>query len=392
MGSRYITQMRRGTAAQWDKATIIPLPGELVVEIDEENNLHKLKIGDGIHTYSELAYLTAGDELVTQALAKAIPHVVTVTLDVDKWTEVTCETDPNLGYYGQVVALDDITAQSRLDLQPNADMLAEFQQLELAFVTENKNGTITVYSVGDKPIKTYTMQASIVETEVVADNDAIVGITVGTPTSTAELNDKVATLETQMADLLYKAISITSFSHNAGTKERGQTVTDVALSWAVSKTPTTLTLDGEALDVGARSKALTGLSITWDNNKTWTLKATDDRDAASTKTTSITFYNGVYYGATVAPDTYDSAFILGLTKTLRGNKLSPFTATAGEGQYIYYCVPTRFGTCTFTVGGFTGGFTLVDTIEFTNGSGYVENYYIYKSDSANLGQTSVTVA
>ena len=28
--------------------------------------LHKLKIGDGVHTYAELAYLQAGDEIVTQ--------------------------------------------------------------------------------------------------------------------------------------------------------------------------------------------------------------------------------------------------------------------------------------------------------------------------------------
>ena len=67
--AKYIVQHRRGTAAQWaSKDTIIPMEGELVIEIDEESSLHKLKIGDGIHTYSELAYLQAGDEIVTQVL------------------------------------------------------------------------------------------------------------------------------------------------------------------------------------------------------------------------------------------------------------------------------------------------------------------------------------
>lgn len=182
--AKYIVQHRRGSAAQWAKKnTIIPMAGELVIEIDEENAQHKLKIGDGIHTYAELAYLQAGDEVITQALAKALPRIVTVTLDVEQWSKVTCETDPKLGYYGQTIILNDVTERSRLDLQPSADMLAEFQNLSLVFVAENKNGVITVYSVGDMPLKSYTMQATIVETEFVADSDKVIGIPVGTPTT-----------------------------------------------------------------------------------------------------------------------------------------------------------------------------------------------------------------
>ena len=120
--------------------------------------------------------------------------------------------------------------------------------------------------------------------------------------------------------------------------------------------------------------------------------ATDERGAKSEKTTSITFYNGVYYGAKAAPETYDSAFILSLSKELRADKRPSFSANAGEGQYLYYCLPERMGACSFTVGGFTGGFSLVDTIEFTNASGFTERYRIYKSNNANLGDTSVTVA
>lgn len=180
--ARYIVQHRRGTAAQWaENNTIIPKKGEIVIEIDEENAQHKLKIGDGEHSYAELAYLQAGGDVITQDISKLLPHIITVTLDVDKWSEITCETDPNLGYYGQTIMLDDVTNQSRLDLQPNADMLAEFQSLNLVFVTENKNGTITVYSVGDKPLKSYTMQATIVETELVEAKEDVVGMPVGTP-------------------------------------------------------------------------------------------------------------------------------------------------------------------------------------------------------------------
>ena len=207
-------------------------------------------------------------------------------------------------------------------------------------------------------------------------------------------NERLSDLESKVADILYEAISISSFGHNKGTVERGVTVTDVTLSWATNKTPTTLTLDGESIDTSLKSKTISGLSITWDNNKTWKLIATDERGATSNKTTSITFHNGVYYGVSTEPSSYNSSFILGFKdkKSLRGSKLPSFTVNAGTEQYIYYCLPKRLGTCAFSVGGFSGGFSLVTTISFTNESGYAEDYYIYKSDTANLGSTTVNVS
>lgn len=193
-----------------------------------------------------------------------------------------------------------------------------------------------------------------------------------------------------IADLLYKPISITSFGHNKGVVERGTTVTDVNLSWGTNKTPKSLTLDGVSV-LGSTSQAISGLSITWDDNKTWTLKATDERNAEDTKSTSITFQNGVYYGVSTEPTNYTSAFILGLTRQLSGGKVSPITVNAGANQYIYYCVPSRFGECVFTVGVLSGGFSKVATLDFTNGSDYTEEYYIYKSNNANLGGTTVKI-
>ena len=191
--AKYIVQHRRGTAEQWaSNDTVIPREGELVIEIDEDNSLHRLKIGDGVHTYAELAYLVAGDEIVTQVLTQALPRVVTVTLDVDQWVETTCETDPSLSYYAQTLTLDNVTTQSRLDLQPDADMLAEFKELDLVFVTENNGGVITVHSVGDVPLKSYTMQATIIETELKVNSEKVVGIPVGTPT----ISYDVATTDT----------------------------------------------------------------------------------------------------------------------------------------------------------------------------------------------------
>lgn len=204
------------------------------------------------------------------------------------------------------------------------------------------------------------------------------------------LEHQLALIEKDIANLKYVTIAINSFSNSVGTVEIGSIVTEVKLSWTLNKIPESVTLDGTAQTIGSSgSVTQTGLSI--KSNKSWSLKATDERDAVATKTTSVTFLNGVYYGVSEEPGTLDSAFVLGLKKTLRSNKLPSFSVNAGAGQYIYYCLPTRFGTCTFTVGGFTGGFSLIDTIAFTNASGYKENYYVYRSDNASLGSTSVTV-
>lgn len=201
--------------------------------------------------------------------------------------------------------------------------------------------------------------------------------------------DRLTTIEDKLSDLAYEAIAITSFGNSVNTAEMGSTVNAVTLNWAVNKTPVSLTLDGSTIDASLTSKALTGLGLT--ANKTWTLVATDDRSATSQKTTTLNFYNGIYYGI-ATEGTYDNAFILALTKVLSGTKARTITVNAGAGQYIYYCLPARLGTPAFNVGGFDGGFTKVSTINFTNASGYTENYDIWKSDNANLGSTTVKIS
>ena len=172
------TQHLRGTASQWAQLgdKFIPLEGEIVIEMDEENDLHKLKIGDGIHMYSELAYLMAGDEIVTQVLTQTKPRIITVTLNADAWVQITDENNPKFGHYYQVLTIENITTQSRLDLQPDLGVIDEFKKLKLIFSTENNNGVISVFSTGSIPGKNYTMQATIVETNIEDTSDVIVGM------------------------------------------------------------------------------------------------------------------------------------------------------------------------------------------------------------------------
>lgn len=68
--------------------------------------------------------------------------------------------------YSQVVAIDGITENSQVDLTPSVEQLVTFHQKDLALVTENDDGVVTVYAIGDKPTADYTMQATITEVTV----------------------------------------------------------------------------------------------------------------------------------------------------------------------------------------------------------------------------------
>ena len=146
------------------------------------------------------------------------------------------------------------------------------------------------------------------------------------------------------------------------------------------------TINDEVIENALRAKIFTEVSTT----TTYTLAATSNSDVKKSKSATITFANGVYYGKSTT-STYDSALINSLTKQLSNSKDRTITVNAGVGEYIFYCIPSRLGDCSFNVGGFDGGFSKVATVNFTNSDNYQENYDIYKSDNANLGNTNVTI-
>lgn len=195
---------------------------------------------------------------------------------------------------------------------------------------------------------------------------------------------------------LYKKIDITSFTNNVGNVEKGSEVSSAVFSWTINKTPATLSLTkgGEpySVQVADTSKTI-AFSPALTASSSFTLTATDSRSASDSSSTSINFLNGRYYGigTVTSADDVNNAFVLGLTKELTSSRVKTFTVTAGAGQYIYYAIPSAFGTPSFFVGGFEGGFSLLKNFEFQNSKGYTESYNVYKSTNANLGNTTVEV-
>lgn len=221
----------------------------------------------------------------------------------------------------------------------------------------------------------------------------IKGVEIGGKSYTLEdtqARSDISTLRSVIEDIQYSPISITSFTNDKNIVEMGTTITSVILKWVTNKTPKTLIIDGSTIANTLTTTTLSGQSIT--TNKTFTLKATDDRNASVSKTTAITFCNGIYYGAAATSTTVDSTFVLKLTKSLQSSKAKTFDCTTGSGQYVWYALPSRYGTPKFNVGGFDGGFSKVSTIQFRNASGYTESYDVYKSDNANLGTKTIKVS
>ena len=109
---------------------------------------------------SQLNHIEDGILELEQLLAATPARLASVTLPASNWvTEAE-----NL--HSQVVDIEGTTQYSKVDLLPSVEQLAVFHNKDVAFVTENEDGVVTVYAIGDKPILDYTMQASITEVEV----------------------------------------------------------------------------------------------------------------------------------------------------------------------------------------------------------------------------------
>lgn len=207
-------------------------------------------------------------------------------------------------------------------------------------------------------------------------------------------NDFTDEYKQMIEDLSYKKITIDTMTATNSSNEIGATVTGTKVAWTLSKTPKTMKIKfgseaEETLDAGARSKEYTGKSI--KSNTIITLTVTDERDAAVTKSVTIAFQPKVYWG-TSEKTSYQNADVLALSSgALASSRARTISVNAEAGKYIVYAIPSSFGTPVFNVGGFDGGFVKAGTINLENAQGYAQNYDIWRSVNAGLGQTSVTI-
>ena len=205
---------------------------------------------------------------------------------------------------------------------------------------------------------------------------------------TNPISETITDYKSALDYLLYYDLTISLSSNQSQTVlEMGSVISSITFNWSYNKNILSQVFNGVPLNLSSRSYTY---STKLSSNKTFNLIATDERKSFS-KSISFYFRYGRYWGVSTSP-TLDSRGILGLSKELSTGKEKTFTVNADTNQYIYYCYPSSWGTSTFSVGGFVGGFELLGIIDFTNIKGNTTSYYVYRSSNHSLGNTTVTVS
>ena len=169
-------------------------------------------------------------------------------------------------------------------------------------------------------------------------------------------------------------------------------------TWNFSKLPTTLSIDGVTQETPTQEGTTEEQKFTSleESEETFTISgvyAGPYGDEKVSKTWTYKFQNKRYTGYAAEPATIDGDFIKSLRDsefaTSRGKTFNLNDNTAGK--YIWYAYPARFNSAKFTMGGYSGGFEEPMVIEVVNEAGFTENYYLYRSTEAGVGDLEIIV-
>ena len=194
-------------------------------------------------------------------------------------------------------------------------------------------------------------------------------------------------------EVFYVKPQITSFeiTPNTTVYEIGSTVNSIKFDWVTNKNITSQSLtDCTLTDESVRTATYdTPLST----DKTFTLTVSDGKETA-TATKQIKFNYKVYYGSAANTDTYDDAFLLGLSNgVLKSNKSGSYTVDVADNEYFYIAMPQSYNDSdelSGKIGGFETSFDKVASFEHTNASGASTTYNVYRSTNHSL--SSITFA
>ena len=258
------------------------------------------------------------------------------------------------------------------------------QQSESYLIDENDGNIVTEYDEnilvgqslgGSKEIKDLVEVGNITGTEdMILQNED--GMT---------RRVKTSTICSSVLEEISNPFAI-SMSSNIQVAEIGSTIQTLKLTWEYNRDIVSQKLDNATLNTDIREQNYANIK----ENKTFTMTSKSVMGVEKTVQYTVSFANGIYYGKSKNDDDSNVLFSA-LTKQLSNSKSRTISVNAGEGERIYYCYPKRLGNVTFTVNGFDGGFNLIKTFKFKNSSNYEEDYVIYKSTNANLGNTTITI-
>lgn len=186
------------------------------------------------------------------------------------------------------------------------------------------------------------------------------------------------------------------------TVEIGSTIVSI-FTWNFSKFPTTLSIDGVTQETPTQEGTTEEQTFTTEaqTSKTFTITGVyvgPYGDEKVSKTWTYNFQNKRYWGYKEIPMSDGDPAINGeFIKSLQNrefatDRVKTFNLNDNTaGKYIWYAYPARFNSAKFTMGGYSGGFAEPMVIEVTNEAGFTENYYLYRSTEAGVGDLEIIV-
>lgn len=198
----------------------------------------------------------------------------------------------------------------------------------------------------------------------------------------------IATLQQQVAQLMYVKPAISAFAASPAVAEVGASVAAVTLTVTRSRMDLPVAISGAStaiIPAGQSSITVTG---PFTAASTWTATVSDaaSGDSASVST-SLAFRQKRYWGASAAAS-LDSAGILALggSEFATGFAGKAVTYDCSGGRYPYYAYPAAWGTpSAVTVAGLGfSAFTATD-VAFTNAAGATETYRVLRFSTLQNG-------
>lgn len=179
---------------------------------------------------------------------------------------------------------------------------------------------------------------------------------------------------------------------------KGNTVTDINLTWSINKDVSTQTLtsisgQGGSINAALRSFSYTSLTRTTDTTVNITV---DDGTENDSDSETVRFRLNKYYGTSVSSTPDESTIEAGTSvysNDLSSSRTLGSVSINGGGDYIFYAFPSAWGSVNLTVNGF-GAIWNITTVSINNDEGNTENYTVYTSPNQiagtiNLAATAV---
>ena len=202
--------------------------------------------------------------------------------------------------------------------------------------------------------------------------------------------EALAQINRDISDLKkFHPIEVKSVSNNVGTRELGQSVASVVVSWVFNKSPVSQTVDGKVVETSVRSAEIHG---PFTSGRSFAVVATDAEGNTASGSTSIAFYNGVYYGVVPAEGEITREDILAMNRKLQSGVGVTFTATAKAGEKFAYAQPANRRAPKINVGGFDYVWEEIGPFDFENGSGYTEPYKLWRAKQEVVGTRTIVIS